>query len=134
MRLRLVPLAMALACLAGAVAAQTPLTGDAFGAHVTGKTVTYRQQDRVFGIEEYLSGRKVRWSVAPGTCQYGSWYPEGGNICFVYEYDPVPHCWTFWLEGGALVARSALGQPGDELHEAARSDTPLACPGPDLGA
>jgi hypothetical protein len=134
MRLRLFPLAMALTGLAGAAAAQTPLTADEFEAHVTGKTVTYSQLDQMFGIEQYLAGRKVRWSVAPGTCQYGSWYPEDENICFVYEYDDVPHCWTFWLEGGALVARSALGQPGDELHEAARSDTPLGCPGPDVGA
>jgi hypothetical protein len=133
MRLRLVPLAMALACLAGAVAAQTPLTGDQFEAHVTGKTVTYRQRDQVFGIEEYLSGRKVRWSVAPGECQYGSWYPQDRYICFVYEYDPVPHCWTFWKEDDALVALSDTGQPGEELYEVDRSETPLACPGPDIG-
>ena len=113
--------------------AQTPLTAEEFEAHVTGKTVTYRQGQSIFGIEEYLPGRKVQWSFAPGECQYGSWYAEGSYICFVYEYDPAPHCWTFWKEDGALVALSDTGQPGEELHEADRSDTPLACPGPDIG-
>lgn len=124
---------LALACLAAPALAQTPLTGEEFSAQVTGKTVTYQQQDFVFGIEEYLDGNKVRWSVAPGECQYGSWYAEGDEICFVYEYDPVPHCWSFWLEGGALVALSDTGVPGQELYEVDRNDTPLSCPGPDVG-
>jgi hypothetical protein len=126
-------LSLALAGLASAASAQTPLTAEEFEAHVTGKTITYRQMGNLFGIEQYLDGRKVRWSVAPGECRYGSWYPEDNSICFVYEYDPTPHCWTFWMEGGALVALSDSGIPGPELHEADRSDTPLNCPGPDVG-
>jgi hypothetical protein len=128
-----VAVAVALSAIALPVAAQTPLTAEEFEAHVTGKTVTYRQGQSLFGIEEYLDGRKVRWSVAPGECQSGSWYPEDRSICFVYEYDPVPHCWTFWKEDGALVALSDTGQPGEELYEADRSETPLDCPGPDIG-
>jgi hypothetical protein len=131
--LRALGLSLALASIATALPAQTPLTAEEFDAHVTGKTVTYRQLDYVFGIEEYLPGRKVRWSVAPGECQYGSWYPQDRYICFVYEYDPTPHCWTFWKEGDALVALSDTGQPGEELYETGRSETPLACPGPDVG-
>lgn len=126
-------LSLALAGLASAASAQTPLTAEEFEAHVTGKTITYRQLGNLFGIEQYLEGRKVRWSVAPGECRYGSWYPEDSSICFVYEYDPTPHCWTFWMEDGALVALSDSGLPGPELHEADRSDTPLDCPGPDVG-
>jgi hypothetical protein len=125
--------ALTLAVLAAPAFAQTPLTAEEFEAHVTGKTVTYRQFDYVFGIEEYLPDRKVRWSVAPNECQYGSWYAQGRDICFVYEYDPIPHCWTFWKDGGALVALSDTGQPGEELYEIDRSDTPLTCPGPDVG-
>jgi hypothetical protein len=131
--MRALALSVALATLAGPVPARTALTAEAFEAHVTGWTVTYRQGQALFGIEEYLPGRKVRWSVAPGECQYGSWYPEDSFICFVYEDDPVPHCWTFWTEDGALVALSDTGQPGEELYEADRSDTPLDCPGPDVG-
>lgn len=113
--------------------AETPITAEEFEAHVTGKTVTYRQYEGVFGIEEYLPGRKVRWSTAPDQCLYGTWYPQGDAICFVYEYDPTPACWTFWLRGGALVALSTTGLPGEELHETDASDQGLPCPGPEVG-
>jgi hypothetical protein len=126
-------LSVALTGIAGAETALTPLTAEAFEAHVTGHTITYQQFGSIFGVEEYLEGRKVRWSVAPGLCQYGSWYPQDDDICFVYEYDPTPHCWTFWKEGDALVALSDTGLPGQELYETDRSDTPLPCPGPDVG-
>ncbi len=131
------PLCLVL-CLAPVLAAsptlaETPITAAEFEAHVTGKTVTYRQFDSIFGIEEYLPDRKVRWSVAPDECQYGTWYPSGDDICFVYKYDPTPACWTFWLRGGALVALSVDAGPGEELHEVAADQTPLPCPGPDVG-
>ena len=114
-------------------AAETPITPEEFEAHVTDKTVTYEQYDYIFGIEEYLEGRKVRWSVAPNECQYGIWYPQDDTICFVYEYDPTPACWTFWLKNGALVALSVNAAPGEELYEVSADDTPLPCPGPDVG-
>lgn len=129
--MRRLPLALLL--IATPAFADLPVTADQFEAHVTGKTVTYRQYDNVFGIEEYLPDRKVRWSVAPNQCQYGIWYPEGQDICFVYEYDPIPHCWTFWLRDGALVALSTDGLPGQELYEVEASDQPLPCPGPEVG-
>lgn len=122
-----------LALLATPVLAETPMTAAAFEAHVTGKTITYRQFDTVFGTEEYLPDRKVRWSVSPDLCQYGSWYPQGDDICFVYEYDPTSHCWTFWLRNGGLVALSTDGVAGEELYEAQSSDQPLPCPGPEVG-
>lgn len=121
-----------LACATPALA-ETPITAEEFEAHVTGQTATYEQYDGVFGIEEYLPDRKVRWSVAPNECQYGSWYPEGEHICFVYEYDPNPACWTFWLRGGALVALSISDLPGAELYEVESNQQPLPCPGPDVG-
>jgi hypothetical protein len=119
--------------LGGPVLADTPITAEVFEDHVTGKTITYRQFDNLFGVEEYLADRKVRWSTAPDECQYGTWYPSGENICFVYEYNPAPQCWTFWLRNGALVALSVNALPGEELHEVDVSDTPLPCPGPDVG-
>jgi len=114
--------------------AQAPLTAEEFEAHVTGRTITYSQSGGIFGIEQYLPDRHVRWSMAENLCQYGSWYPQGGDICFVYEYDPTPHCWAFWLEGGTLRALSLEAQPGAELSEVDSTDTPLSCPGPDVGA
>ena len=127
-------LTLAVFALATPGLAETPITATEFEAHVTGKTLTYQQFTSVFGIEEYLAGRKVRWSTAPNECQYGSWYPQGDAICFVYEYDPTPACWTFWLRNGALVALSTDGVAGEELHEVQASDQGLPCPGPDVGA
>jgi len=120
--MRALVLATFLACPA---LADTPITAEAFEAHVTGKTLTYQQFDYVFGVEEYLPDRKVRWSTAPNECLYGSWYPQDDAICFVYEYDPTPACWTFWLQDGGL--------PGEELHEVDASTQGLPCPGPDVG-
>ncbi|MBL9075437.1 hypothetical protein [Tabrizicola sp.] len=125
--------ALALFFLATPSLAETPITAEVFEAHVTGKTLTYRQFGNLFGIEQYLPDRKVRWSTAPNECQYGSWYPQGENICFVYEYDPTPACWTFWMKDGALVALSTSGVAGEELHEVDASDQGLPCPGPDVG-
>ncbi|MFN3992782.1 MAG: hypothetical protein ACK4IU_07705 [Tabrizicola flagellatus] len=111
----------------------TPISAEEFEAHVVGKTVTYHQHGLLFGIEEYLPDRKVRWSVTADTCQYGVWYPSGQDICFVYEDDPKPACWTFWLNDGALVALSTEAAPGQELYETSADTTPLPCPGPDVG-
>ncbi|OZA07427.1 MAG: hypothetical protein B7Y02_13970 [Rhodobacterales bacterium 17-64-5] len=113
--------------------AETPLSAAAFEAQVTGKTITYEQYGSIFGIEEYLPGRQVRWSVAENLCQYGVWFQKDDRICFVYEDDPTSHCFTFRLEGGALVALSDFAQPGAELREVDRSTKPLSCPGPDVG-
>ena len=130
--MRLLPVVMALWPLQAL--AETPLTAEAFEAHVLGKTVTYSRLGSIFGIEEYLTDRQVRWSVAPNLCQYGTWYPQDDDICFVYEGDPAPHCWTFWLRDGALVAQPAdAGGSGFELKESAASTQGLACPGPDVG-
>lgn len=129
--MRLTLLALALA--ATPAFAEPPLTAEEFEAHVTGKTVTYQQYQNVFGIEEYLPGRKVRWSTAPDECQYGSWFPEADKICFVYEYNPTPICWTFWMKDGALVALSETGIAGEELYEVDATDQGLPCPGPDIG-
>lgn len=109
------------------------MTAADFDAYVTGKTLTYSQFGSVFGIEEYLPNRKVRWAFTEDICQYGSWYEQAGNICFVYEYDPDPHCWTFWKDGDGLRALSVNDAPGSELSEVAQTDQPLACAGPDVG-
>jgi hypothetical protein len=52
------------------VLAEGPVTADQFEAHVTGKTLTYARGGAIFGIEQYLPGRKVRWQFTADTCQY----------------------------------------------------------------
>ncbi len=116
------------------VLAEDPVTADQFEAHVTGKTLSYGLGGIVFGIEQYLPGRKVRWQFTADTCQYGIWYPkDGGLICFLYEYDPDEHCWIFRMTADRLTAQSVDDPPGVELTEVAQTAQGLACPGPDVG-
>ena len=129
--MRRLPLLLAL--FASPALSETPLTAAEFEAHVLGKTVTYSRQGGVYGIEEYLDGRRVRWSAAPNLCQYGSWFADSDAICFVYDDNQVPQCWTFWLRDGRLVALSTEAAPGSELYETEASTQGLSCPGPDVG-
>jgi hypothetical protein len=126
-------LALFLSAAALPALAAEPMTAEEFDAYVTGKTLTYSQYGQIFGIEEYLPDRKVRWQFTEDECQYGSWFERDGLICFVYEYDPTEHCWTFWKEGDGLAALSVNDAPGSELSEVAQTTQGLSCPGPDVG-
>jgi hypothetical protein len=127
-------LALALVPLPALADPGPPLTGAAFEAYTTGRTLTYALGGQVFGTEQYLPGRRVMWAFAEDRCQRGTWYEEAEFICFVYEDEPGnPQCWTFHLDDGRLLARFAGDAPGSELAEVAQSDKPLNCPGPDVG-
>ncbi|MBP9184289.1 MAG: hypothetical protein KBF78_14230 [Fuscovulum sp.] len=126
--------ALLLICLAALPArAEDPMTAAEFDAYVTGKTLTYSQYGSVFGTEEYLPGRKVRWQVTDDICQFGRWYEKEGLICFTYEYDSGEHCWTFWLDDTGLRALSVNDLPGAELSEVREATQGLSCPAPDVG-
>ncbi len=126
-------LALALVLSTELAAAETPMSVAEFEAYVTGRTLTYSQFGAPYGVEEYLPGRKVRWAFTEDVCQYGRYYEDAGLICFVYEYDPQPHCWTFWRDGAGLKALSVSDLPGSELSEVSQSDAPLSCAGPEVG-
>lgn len=115
--------------------AQDALSGAEFEAYVEGKTLYYSGVVDNYGIEQYLPGRRVIWRVLENDCQYGKWYEnEVGHICFVYEEDPTPKCWTFWKENDALAARFENDPQGTELYEVRQTNDPLICLGPDVGA
>ncbi|WP_309664771.1 hypothetical protein [Tabrizicola sp.] len=109
------------------------MTGAEFDADVTGKTVTYDYGDGLFGTEEYLPNREVRWAFEGDTCIYGKWYESGDEICFVYDNDPTPQCWLYFLEGGAIRGRYMGEGGGWEILESARTSQGLSCAGPDVG-
>lgn len=114
---------------------EAPLSPEAFEAHVTGRTLTYAADGEVYGMEQYLPGRRVIWAFLGEQCQRGIWYPLGDLICFVYDREPRPQCWRFFrAPGGGLIAKFADGAPGLSLYEAENVDGPLLCPGPDVGA
>nr|WP_050525872.1 hypothetical protein [Pseudorhodobacter aquimaris] len=130
--MRFVPLTLLLAVATPALA-ETPLTGAEFDAYATGKTLTYAVGGEVYGIEQYLPNRRVRWAFVDDTCRIGHWYEDAESICFVYEHDATPQCWMFYLQGGALTARFMSDPPSTELKELSQTDAPLACSGPDIG-
>jgi hypothetical protein len=137
-RMLLLTLALALP-LAAPVSAQAPMTGVEFEAYVTGRTLTFAENGVVYGIEEYLEGRRVRWAFVEDECQEGTWYEaqvEGQPmICFVYEHAPDnEQCWTFYRTARGLKARFMNEPEARELYEVQQSREPMMCLGPRIGA
>lgn len=115
-----------------AIAAEESLSPTEFEALVTGQILSYSMQSKQYGAEEYLEGRRVRWSYADGACTEGHWYEAGEQICFVYDGIETPQCWTFHLQDDTLMARFQNVQRG-ALHETKRQEGPLNCVGPEVG-
>ena len=112
----------------------TPMTAEEFDAYVTGRTLTYGIGGTAYGIEQYLPGRRVLWAFVADECREGVWYPQGQEICFVYDYDPDnPQCWLFWQSEDGLVAQFMNDGGMTELVEVDQSDGPLTCAGPLVG-
>lgn len=127
------PLIATLIFLAGPVLAEAPMTGAEFDANTTGETVTYDYGDGLFGTEEYLEGRRVRWAFDGDLCVYGIWYPVEDQICFEYENEPDVACWQYFLENGRIRGVFMGEGGGWEILESSRDGGPLPCAGPDVG-
>lgn len=124
-------LALALAVLPFVALAETPMTGAEFDAYATGKTLTYAYGGMIFGTEEYLPGRQVRWAFTEDICQFGKWYEKDAAICFVYDHDMEEQCWQFFMTPTGL--RALFMDGGTQLSEVEQTDVGLGCPGPDVG-
>ena len=109
------------------------MTAEEFDAYTRGKTFVYGVGGAPYGIEEYRANRQVRWSFIGGECQIGEWYEEDGMICFVYDTEPRPQCWSFEAGPDGLIARFEDDPAEIELYEAGQSDEPLVCEGPQVG-
>ena len=119
--------------LALPVQAGEPMSADEFDSYSVGKTLSYAVGGEVYGAEQYLSGRRVIWAFKGQDCTYGKWYEANGQICFVYETDGTPQCWSFYHEETGLRARFEGDPNGTELSEVEQTRTPLICAGPDVG-
>jgi hypothetical protein len=119
--------------LAAAPLAAQEMTPQAFQAFSVGRTLHFTLNGAPFGAEQYFDGRRSLWRFADGTCQAGRWWDEGDRICF--DYGESPSCWR--LRGQASGFAAALVERGAEtgfVLELERTDqTPLPCPGPDVG-
>ncbi len=127
-------LCLALLLCATPVLAETPMSAAEFDAYATGKTLFFGSRGQAYGAEEYLPDRRVRWSFLDGKCKDGYWYEAQDNlICFVYEDNPDPQCWSFQRSPGGLRARFENNPEATELYEVEQSKKPMLCLGPDVG-
>ena len=109
------------------------MTGAEFESYVAGKTLTWSLGADLWGVEEYLDGRRVQWASEPDQCEMGTWFESGGHICFQYEGRDAASCWIFRQSATGLTA-DLQGPNGPLLlNETAQSDAGLPCPGPDVG-
>jgi hypothetical protein len=127
--------ALLLACLllAAPARAETPLTAEEFDALTLGHTMTWSEFGSVYGVEQYLPDRKVRWTFLGDACKSGIWYAEGPAICFLYDDDPTPACWEITRSGTGLAARYTTSPPDTDPVIVEDTTEPMACSGPKVG-
>jgi hypothetical protein len=124
---------LALLTLSTQASAQSSMSAEEFDAYTRGKTFFYGSLGAPYGAEEYLPNRRVIWTFLDGRCQEGEWYEEDDMICFVYENQVDPQCWSFQRSGGGLIAQFENDPAQTQLYEVEQSDEPLMCLGPEIG-
>ena len=124
--------ALTISC-AAPLAAQSKMSAAEFDAYTQGKTLFYGRNGAAYGAEIYHENRRVQWSFLDGECKEGEWFEVGELICFVYEDNPEPQCWSFELGAGGLIARFENNPETTELYEAQDSDEEMICLGPKVG-
>lgn len=127
------PFLFAIALLVCPPVAAQNMSASQFESYVTGKTLFYGQNGTAYGAEEYLKNRRVRWSFLDGRCQEGHWYEDGDLICFIYEENPEPQCWSFQLGPNGLIAQFVDDTPSSPLYEADNTGESMLCLGPEVG-
>ncbi len=126
-------IALAACLLASPALAETPLTAQEFDTLTLGKTMTWAEYGTVYGVEQYLPDRQVRWTVLGDDCKAAHWYPDGDAICFQYEDDLLPDCWVITLSATGMLARYTTDPPGTEPVLVEETTEELACFGPKVG-
>lgn len=127
--------AVLVAALATPLQAQDLLTAEEFDALTIGRTMTWAEFGQVYGVEQYLPGRRVRWTELGDDCKLGHWYQQGEAICFVYEDDPSdPACWRITLSGAGMLAEDTEDPPGSEPIMVEETLETMPCFGPEVGA
>jgi hypothetical protein len=126
-------IALCLALLPLHARADTLMTAAEFESLVTGKVMDFAQGGQVWGTEQYKPNRRVLWAFTAAECREGFWYPEGDQICFVYEDPNDPQCWLFYKTDTGVKVRFVGDPPGSEMSTVTQSPGPLGCPGPNVG-
>lgn len=126
-------LTLILCLLPFAAQAERVMTPAEFEAYSTGKTLDYEDDFSVWGREQYLPNRRVRFSYSQGECRFGEWYDKGDQVCFVYEDDPEPKCWTYFTDGKNITTVFENDGPGGAISTAKPTKERLECLGPAVG-
>lgn len=113
--------------------AEAPLTAEAFNTLSEGRIMTWAEFGRVYGVEQYLPDRRVRWTVTGDDCKTGHWYADGPLICFIYEDLPDPVCWEMTQSTTGLHARHSAVSPEADPVVIEDTSKPFACLGPEVG-
>jgi hypothetical protein len=119
--------------LALPASSQGLMTPEEFDTYTRGKTLFYGRGGTAYGAEIYHDNRRVTWSFLDGQCKDGEWYEAGGLICFVYDDNPNPQCWSFAQGANGLIARFEDNPTTTELYEARNTDEEMICLGPKVG-
>jgi hypothetical protein len=127
-------LVVSLCLVASPALAEPPLSAQAFDALTQGRTMTWAEFGQVYGVEQYLPDRRVRWTVLGDDCISGHWYPEGPAICFQYDDRPDPVCWTVTEGPTGLLARHTASPTDTAPVVIEETLEPMACFGPRVGA
>lgn len=126
-------LACLLTLLSFPLAAQNLMSAEEFDAYTKGKTLFYGNSGQAYGAEIYHENRRVEWSFLDGECKSGAWYESNGLICFTYENNSTPQCWSFIKGPNGLIARFENRPDTTELYEAKEGDQEMLCLGPKVG-
>ncbi len=114
--------------------AQSSMTAEEFDEYTRGKTLFYGQSGAPYGAEIYHENRRVQWSYLDGECKEGHWYEATENlICFVYDDNPDPQCWTFQKGPAGLIAQFENDPASSTLYEANDIGEEMLCLGPEVG-
>ncbi|MGL4319382.1 MAG: hypothetical protein ACRCS3_00815 [Paracoccaceae bacterium] len=113
--------------------AERVMTPAEFEDYATGKTIDYADDFGVWGREEYLPGRRVRFSLTDEECRFGTWYEKDDQVCFLYDFDPELKCWTYFTDGKNVTMVYESDGPGGTVSIARPTKEPLVCLGPEVG-
>lgn len=124
---------LALLLFATPALAQDPVTAEEFDVLTQGRSMTWSEFGAVYGVEQYLPDRRVRWAPVGVDCKLGHWYQDGPAICFKYEDDIEPDCWIIAQDGLGFSARYTTNPPEADPVVVAETPDPPACFGPKVG-
>lgn len=111
-----------------------PMTGAEFEAYATGRTLDFAMNGEVYGTEQYLPNRRVRWAFRDGECLNGFWYEKRPReICFVYEGNIGEQCWHYSATETGMIAEFLGASDSPDVYVAGDNPDGLYCRGPDLG-